>query len=208
MSEHGRLGPIEWAAARRPRPGETVCGDQSIAADVAGSAALFGVTDGLGHGQPAAAASQCAVEVLSRARTKPLDSLIQICHRALADTRGAAITLARFDFDEDTLSWIGIGNVTANVVTKRPTGVEVRASAPLVRGIVGYRMPGTPAPKQVSIGPGDLLVITTDGIAENHLDSIDFAAPAVAISEQILQKHSKETDDALVLAARHRGSSA
>ena len=51
------------------------------------------------------------------------------------------MTLARIDFETDTLSWIGIGNVTADLVAKRPTGSEVRSSALLAGGIVGYRMP-------------------------------------------------------------------
>ncbi|MBW0014459.1 MAG: stage II sporulation protein M, partial [Mycobacterium sp.] len=32
------------------------------------------------------------------------------------------------------------------------------------------------------------------------------AASAVAIADELLAKHSKETDDAMVLAARHRGT--
>ena len=51
MAEHGWLGPIEWAATWRPLPGQTVCGDRSIAVDVNGTAALIGVLDGLGHGE-------------------------------------------------------------------------------------------------------------------------------------------------------------
>ncbi|MGH3966850.1 MAG: SpoIIE family protein phosphatase, partial [Mycobacterium sp.] len=72
-------------------------------------------------------------------------------------------------------------------------------------GIVGYRMPEVLTPQKVSIRPGDLLVIASDGIAENHLDSIDFAAPTRVTAQDILGKHGKRTDDALVLVARHRG---
>jgi serine phosphatase RsbU (regulator of sigma subunit) len=59
----------------------------------------------------------------------------------------------------------------------------------------------------VAIRPGDLLVLASDGISEDYLDSIDFAGPAMTTAEQILDKHAKETDDALVLTARHRGFS-
>ncbi len=207
MSEHGWIGPIEWAAAQRARPGEQVCGDHLVAVDVPGGAALFGVMDGLGHGAAAATAAQRAGDVLRHHPTEPLHVLIQLCHHALAATRGTAMTLARIDFRADTLSWVGIGNVTANLVAKAPTGVEVRSAALLARGIVGYRIPETILTHDISISPGDLLVIASDGIAEDYLDSIDFAASAAAIAEQILAEHSKQTDDALVLAARHRGSS-
>jgi negative regulator of sigma-B (phosphoserine phosphatase) len=207
MIEHGWLGPIEWAAKARPRLGEQVCGDRPIAVDVSGTGALVGALDGLGHGAEAATAAARGVEVLRGACAEPLEDLIQLCHRALSDTRGAAMTLARIDFQVDTLRWIGVGNVTANLVAKRPVGVEVRSSARLAGGIIGYRIPEVLASQEVSIRPGDLLVIATDGIAENHLDNIDFAAPAVAIVEQIVHGHGRGDDDALVLAARHRGAS-
>lgn len=117
------------------------------------------------------------------------------------------MTLARIDFRTDTLSWTGIGNVAADLVAKHPAGVEVRSSARLAGGIVGYRIPEALTPQEVPIRPGDLLVITSDGIVEDHLDDIDFSAPALVIADQILHSHAKDNDDALVLAARHRGAS-
>ncbi|HEX2213714.1 MAG TPA: SpoIIE family protein phosphatase [Mycobacterium sp.] len=206
MFRHGRFGPIEWAAVRRPHPDEEICGDLPVALDVGAGAALFGVLDGLGHGQPAAAAAERAAEVLSGARAEPLDVLMQRCHRELIDTRGVAMTLARIDFGTDTLSWLGIGNVAADLVAKGTTGAEVRSSALLAGGIVGYRMPNMLSTHQVSMGPGDLLIIASDGVAEDHFDNIDFATPATAIAEELVSRHGKDTDDALLLAARHRGS--
>jgi phosphoserine phosphatase RsbX len=207
MAEHGWLGPIEWAAKSRPRPGENVCGDRLIAVEVNDTGGLIGVLDGLGHGAEAAEAANRGVEVLRNARSEPLDVLVQRCHRALSGTRGAAMTLAHIDFRADTLSWIGIGNVAADLVAKHPAGVEVRSSALLAGGIVGYRIPEVLTPQEVPIRPGDLLVIASDGIVEDHLDDIDFSAPSLMIADQILHSHAKDNDDALVLAARHRGAS-
>ena len=207
MRRKGSIGPIEWATARRPLPGEEVCGDLPIAVDLGGTAALFGVADGLGHGTAAETAALRAEQEVNRNRNEPLDVLLQRCHRGLTDTRGAAITLVRIDFETDTLSWIGIGNVTADVVSKSAAGIQIRASALLSGGIVGYRIPHALATHQVSINPGDLLVIATDGILEDHVRGIDFATPAMAIAEHILDAYSRESDDALVLTARHRGVS-
>ncbi|SON60089.1 Phosphoserine phosphatase RsbX [Mycobacterium simulans] len=206
MHKTGRFGPIEWAAKGRPRPGEYVCGDQSIAVDIDGTAALFGVLDGLGHGPAAATAALTAADVLRRTGGERLEVLVQLCHRVLGGTRGIAMTLARIDFEASTLTWTGVGNVSANLVAKSVSGVAVRSSARLTGGIVGYRTPEILPAQRVSIRTGDLLVIATDGIAEDHLDHIDFAATATAIAEQIVAKHAKETDDAMVLAARHRGA--
>jgi len=207
VRESGRLGPIEWAAAGRPFPGEHVSGDQPIAVGIDDDAALFGVIDGLGHGPAAETAALRAVDALTRARTERLEVLVQLCHRVLGGTRGVAMTLARVDFGASVLAWTGVGNVAADLVAKDATGIHVRSSARLIAGIVGYRIPEIRPAQVVSIRAGDLIVMTTDGIAEDHLEYIDFAAPATTIAEHILSKHCKETDDAMVLAARHRGAS-
>ncbi|MGN6334625.1 SpoIIE family protein phosphatase [Mycobacterium sp.] len=205
MHENGRFGPIEWARAGRPLPSEYTSGDRGIAVEIDDAGALFGVVDGLGHGPAAAEAALRAVDAVTRASSERVEFLIELCHRVLAGTRGVAMTLARIDFTTNTLTWAGIGNVTANLVAKAPTGIEIRSSARLTGGIVGYRIPEIRPAQVVSIRPGDLIVISTDGIAEDYLDHIDFSASAVAIAEGLLGKDAKETDDAMVLAARHRG---
>jgi serine phosphatase RsbU (regulator of sigma subunit) len=74
-------------------------------------------------------------------------------------------------------------------------------------GIVGYRMPEIRPAQVVSIRAGDLIVMASDGVGDDHLEHIDFAASAAIIAEDMLNKHAKETDDAIVLTARHRGAS-
>jgi len=207
VHDNGRLGPIEWATAGRPLPGEYVSGDQPIAVEIGRNAALFGVMDGLGHGPDAASAALRASDALRRAHTERVEVLVQLCHRVLGGTRGVAMTLARVDFAAGTMTWTGVGNVAANLVAKDVTGTHIRSSARLTAGIVGYRIPEIRPAQVVSIRAGDLLVIASDGISEDHLDHIDFAASAAVIAKDIVSKHAKETDDALVLAARHRGAS-
>lgn len=207
MHESGRFGPIEWATVGRPLPGELVSGDQPIALDIGADAALFGVMDGLGHGREAAAAALRAIDALQRARTERIEVLVQLCHRVLGGTRGVAMTLARVDFATRTLTWTGVGNVGANLVVKDVTGTHIRSTARLTAGIVGYRIPEILPAQVVSIRAGDLIVIASDGISEDHLEHIDFATSAAVIAEEIVTKHAKETDDAMVLAARHRGVS-
>ncbi|WP_025736357.1 SpoIIE family protein phosphatase [Mycobacterium genavense] len=208
MRENGRVGPIEWANAGRPLPGENTSGDRKIAVALDDDdAALFGVIDGLGHGPAAATAAMQAVDAVQRASRERLEVLIQLCHRVLAGTRGVAMTLARVDFQTNTLTWTGVGNVRANLVSKDATGVRIRSSARLAAGIVGYRIPEIRPAQVVSLRVGDLIVLASDGIAEDHLDHIDFAASATVIADHILTKHAKETDDAMVLTARHRGAS-
>jgi phosphoserine phosphatase RsbX len=202
----GRLGPIEWATAGRPRPGEHVSGDRSVATGIGDAAALFAVLDGLGHGPDAASVAMSAAEALERNCGERVEVLVRLSHRVLSGTRGAAMTLARVDFEAGQLHWTGVGNVCANLIAKTAAGIQVRSSARLAAGIVGFRIPEIAPPQVVPIRIGDLIVITSDGIADDYLEYLDFAAPATTIAEHILTKHAKENDDAMVLAARHRGT--
>jgi hypothetical protein len=203
----GRFGPIDWAVGTRPVPGEVASGDKAIAVELDGLAAVFGVIDGLGHGPGAAAAADRAAEVITGSvAQQPLDEVIGACHRELASTRGAAMTLAKIDFRTDTLTWTGVGNVTAALLWRAPSGLPSTSFVRLVNGIVGYRLPRMPVPETVEMRPGHLLVMASDGITEDHLDGLDFAATSGAIANRILGEHTRVTDDALVLVARHRGS--
>ena len=207
MRDNGRLGPIEWAAVGRPLPGEQVSGDQPIAIGIDDDAALFGVLDGLGHGPAAARPALRAIDALKQAPGERLEAVVQLCHRVLASTRGVAMTLARVDFGAGTLTWTGVGNVSANLVAKTSLGIQIRASARLTAGIVGFRIPEIRPAQVVPIRAGDLLVMATDGIDPDHVDGIDFAASATGIGEHILGEYAKGNDDAMVLTARHRGAS-
>ena len=115
------------------------------------------------------------------------------------------MTLARIDFRAETLQWMGVGNVAADLLAKSPSGLETRFSARLAGGIVGYQIPGIAPAERIPIRPGYLLVMASDGIGEGHLDGVDFTASAAVIAERILLEHGRQTDDALVLVARHRG---
>jgi hypothetical protein len=57
----------------------------------------------------------------------------------------------------------------------------------------------------VPIGPGDVLVLATDGIGGYSLDGVGVVEPATQIANDILARCARETDDALVLVARCRG---
>ncbi|MFI9404870.1 SpoIIE family protein phosphatase [Nocardia sp. NPDC052316] len=205
MHDDGFIGRIEWAVAGRALPGQRVSGDRGLILDTGGGTVLFAVLDGLGHGAPAADAADRAAQVLSENRAEPLDVLMVLCHRAMADTRGAAVSLALFD-PGDTVRWLGVGNVESRVLTVTPAGLTSRANILLTAGIVGYRLPQNLQPQTIHVRPGDLLLMSTDGIVSESADAIDLSKSTAEITSDILAKHAKDTDDALVLAARHRGS--
>ena len=193
-------GVVEWAAAGRPLPGERASGDHHLVVSTP-DGAFLAVIDGLGHGEEAAKVAAAAVEVLERAAHEPLPVMLDLCDRALAGSRGVVLSAAVVDARRRTLGWLGIGDV-AGVLLSR-SGAAWRPRARLVNrcGIVGNQAP-SPLPTSQAIAAGDVLVFATDGIRGDFSDQLPGVASAQGLAEHILTHHAKQTDDALVLAAR------
>jgi len=162
------------------------------------------VVDGLGHGPDAALASQAAVAVLNAHPEEPLAALAQRCHQALKRTRGAAITVVSVDGAGGRLDWVGIGNVEGRVLRGAASDTRVDEALLLRAGVVGYRIPEVRS-MSVEIAPGDLIVLASDGVHPGFSEDVDREAEPQALADELLDRHGKTTDDALVLVARVRG---
>ena len=193
---------VEVAVASAPAEGETVAGDQHVAVACAGGALLAAV-DGLGHGEAAGQAAQVAVRVLEEHRDEPLPRLIERCHVTLADTRGAAITVARIDTRGHMLTWVGVGNVEGRLLRLEeevglPTGPE---SALLLAGVVGHQLPPLRA-VMLPIEPGDTVLLATDGLDADIGGRRIVRGELAPLAEGLMHRHRRGGDDALVLLAR------
>jgi negative regulator of sigma-B (phosphoserine phosphatase) len=202
--ETGRAGPFEWAVAGQALAGEPVSGDGWMILEVDGQV-LVAVVDGLGHGPAAAEAAQRAITIIRQHPAAPLETLFALCDEALAGTRGGAMTLARIDIADGTLSWLGIGNVGAYLVRMGPTQAEVAHAAMLRGGIIGYQLPAPLVARDSTMQPGDLLLIATDGLVSGFEDGADLSIPTGQLVKDILDQCAKPSDDALIMAVRHRG---
>jgi negative regulator of sigma-B (phosphoserine phosphatase) len=169
-------------------------------------AALVAAIDGLGHGREAARAAAPAAEIVRACATEPLVALAQRCHEALRHSRGAAMSLARFCARDDTVSWIGVGNVEGRLLHTDGSGsVSVRSLVP-ARAIVGDYLPQVEA-STLAVYRGDVAVLATDGIDAAFADSLRPTGTADELAARILAEHSRATDDALVIVARYIGVS-
>jgi hypothetical protein len=195
--------PIEWAVADRVQPGQSESGDRHLVLSTA-DRGLVAVVDGLGHGADAASAAKVAVQALERGANRPLVQLVRDCHQSLMGTRGAVLSVAAFSFADDTMAWIGVGNVEGRLL-RAPGSAARRAEGLLVRGgVVGAQLPPL-LPQVVPIRRGDTLILATDGVRSDFLDArLPYQAPA-ALARHVLARFGTHTDDALVLAVRYRG---
>jgi len=156
------------------------------------------VIDGLGHGPEAAAAARAAVAVLQADPSLGPNQALDRCHRALAGTRGAAISIAAIDLPSSQLRYAGIGNVEGELWHE---GNQQHLVA--YRGIVGVTS-RTAREFSFELRDGWVLVMHTDGISRRFdLGALrtDEQENAQAISDAVLHRWGRESDDATVVIA-------
>lgn len=194
---------IDWAVATLALEGESVSGDLHAVIPFEGGA-LVAAIDGLGHGPEAAVAARHAAAALEENAAQPVTELLMRCHEKLRGTRGAVITLASFSVRESTMSWVGVGNIEGTLLRVDPGEGRPRESVMLVGGVPGHQLPSIRA-NELSVSPGDTLVLATDGVRGGYLDLMDLTDSPQKLADQLLADYGKATDDALVLVARYMG---
>ena len=95
-----------------PYPGEQICGDGWVYHNSPGRM-LAMIVDGLGHGWAAAEAAQEAIATFhAKAEATSTDILSHI-HDALRKTRGAVAGIAEIRLAERSMTFAGVGNISA-----------------------------------------------------------------------------------------------
>jgi negative regulator of sigma-B (phosphoserine phosphatase) len=193
--------PIEWATAEQAAPHESVNGDAYLMLPHS-QGVLLGVIDGSGHGPEAARATHLAVETLRNAPEQSVIPHLRLCHAALAETRGAVMTLADYNQKDRTLTLCGVGNVEATLFRAHPAAGSARQESAFLRGgIVGDHLP-EPVATTVPVHAGDVLVMASDGVKTDFTADAVLRSPPRQSAGLILRKHARGTDDALVLVVR------
>lgn len=204
MSERAARPPVEWGVATRCRRGEAANGDLAVVT-VLPDGVLVAAIDGLGHGREAARAASTVGEVLRDNPGHDLVALVERCHTALKATRGAVISLAFLSSSESTMTWLGVGDVRGRLMSGVPSVTPTKGSLAVASGLPGHELPKV-STTTLDLRHGDILLLATDGIASCFAESLDVSGSPQAITDRILQDHSKITDDALVVAVRYLGS--
>ena len=188
----------EWGLATMPHPGESESGDWYVVKPFR-DGVLVAVVDGLGHGHDAAIATRLATATLEQYAYEPPEHLFLRCNDVLRPTRGAAISMASFDRQRRTMTWLGVGNVSGTLVRADPAN-DARIDHLIFRGgVVGSNLPQL-RPAVMAVAPGDILVFATDGVRLDFTECLSpDNGPPQPLADQILQDYATCTDDALVL---------
>ncbi len=199
-----KTGVAEWDYAACMAPGQTESGDRHVVRSL-DDGVLIAAIDGLGHGPEAARASAEASSALAGAEAG--DSLIHMmrsCHAALHGTRGATVSLARFDPDHARLAWLAVGNIHGQLVRRTPGRGRNDENLLLLPGVVGEQLPRL-RESELPMARGDVLVLMTDGVRPHAAERLDTRRTASETARAVLQEGAHGHDDALVVAARYMG---
>jgi anti-sigma regulatory factor (Ser/Thr protein kinase) len=117
---HGEEAGVMVGGVNVPHPKETVSGDAWSSARMAGCVRVL-LSDGLGHGPAAAAASAAAVGAFQDTKGRPPGEALQRIHDALRPTRGAAVAIAEIDRGRAEVRFAGLGNIAATIIQNGTT---------------------------------------------------------------------------------------
>lgn len=198
MTLAGTTSLLQYWVAARPMPGQSESGDQYLVKPFP-DGVLIAVVDGLGHGDDAAAAAMLAVSTLTEHAEEPVTELVSRCHAALRRMRGAVMSIASCNGAQNTMTWLGVGNVEGMLVhaeaASKPAMLLLRG------GIVGERLP-TLSAATLPLHQDDLLFFATDGIHSAFTRDIRYTEHPNELVHRIFNQHNRATDDALLLGAR------
>lgn len=179
---------------------ELVCGDRWAEQSSHPSVIRVMIADGLGHGEFAAQASAMAVTAFKRHPALELPELLEHMHDSMRSTRGAAVGVAEIDLRRKVVSYTGIGNIMASIVTH-----ESSTSLVSMNGIVGVQFRASrlftyPWPERGA------LIMASDGIKTQwqlgkYVGLLD--RPPSLIAGVLYRDHARNSDDATVLAVRN-----
>ncbi len=191
-------GSLQVGVVSLPVRTETVCGDGwTIKPRIHGLTLML--VDGLGHGIYAAEAAREAERIVAQANSHSPADLLRECHDALKKTRGAAVAVAAIDQEKQTLSFSGLGNISASILT--PKSGRGLASH---NGTVGHHMHRT----QEFTFPwthDSVLVMHSDGLGSRwNLNDYPglWGRDASVIAAVLYRDFARERDDATVLVAK------
>jgi phosphoserine phosphatase RsbX len=195
---------IDWSVACQSLGGAQWSGD-AYAVQTAGDKILIAAIDGLGHGKEAADAADVAVATLTGHPSEEIVSLVRQCHKELAGTRGAVISMASFNAANDSMTWLGVGNVEGLLLRGDPQAKPDHESLFLSGGVVGYHLPSL-RPSTLPVNRGDTLIFSTDGIRSGFAGEVNREDSPQRIANMIITNFNRRTDDALVIVVRYTGS--
>lgn len=187
-----RKVPYELGMTVRPCTGQLLSGDSIVKLET-DQGILLAIVDATGHGKKAAEIAKKIEGIVMRyGRDLNLGSLMEVIHKELRGSLGAAVALLDIDLTRECFRYVAVGNIRAYKLGLNPWRGLSRD------GVMGSRFP-TPYEQFDKLESGDLLLLWTDGIPDleclQHAKSFSFRS-APHIAKKLVQELGKSYDDA------------
>jgi anti-sigma regulatory factor (Ser/Thr protein kinase) len=190
---------LEVGAVCLPKTGEEVPGDGWLL-EASGDYRAIMVVDGLGHGPNAARAARAALEAFAARPAATPAMLMEVCHGALAATRGAAGAAARVELAKRRGTFAGVGNIACRVEMTGERRQLVSHS-----GTLGHVMRRVQE-FEFDFPNGALLILHSDGLT-SRWSGQDYpgllAKHAGLIAGVLYRDHNRGTDDVTVVVLKN-----
>jgi anti-sigma regulatory factor (Ser/Thr protein kinase) len=190
--------PLQISGLVVPYPGERVSGDAWTYHRDSDRTVIL-LVDGLGHGPDAAEAAREAVETFHKRTDRRPRDILSFVHDALKKTRGAAAAVAEIRTSDKTLTYAGVGNTVAALLSSQVSRSLISHNGTL----------GIAAPKiqefQVDWPSDGILVMHSDGL-RSKWDLSTYAGllarHAAVIGGALFRDFRRQRDDASVVVVR------
>jgi anti-sigma regulatory factor (Ser/Thr protein kinase) len=190
---------FEVGAVTVPCPGELVCGDAWALRRLDAGIRLL-VVDGSGHGTPAAAAAEAAIQLFPKLDALPIAEGIATAHRGLGATRGAALALATIDGPARLVRFAGLGNISGVMIDG-----TARRGMVSTNGTAGHTWRAVKEFTYPFAGAEPIVILHSDGIATRwQLDPYPGLARchASVIAGVLYRDFARGRDDATVVVVK------
>ncbi len=185
------------------KDGEDVSGDGWAVRNLPSGIQLL-VVDGLGHGLLAHDAATMAIDTFkSAAGREPVD-VLRAMHPAMRSSRGATASVFTVDSRARCVTYCGIGNIGAAVVTADRSNRLVSLNGTVGREPVQFKQ------FEAEWGPSAILIAHSDGLTTHwRLDQPGLLAKdPTLIAAELFRDYARELDDVTVVVTRQRPPSA
>jgi anti-sigma regulatory factor (Ser/Thr protein kinase) len=193
---------LEIGVVCLPKAGEEVCGD-AWASIINQERSLLLVADGLGHGPQAAQASTEAIRVFQENVNRSPQEIVAAIHQALRSTRGAALTIAEVNFEDQSVRFAGVGNIAGTIMSD--AGHQNLVS---YNGTVGHEVRKIQE-FTYQWHPGAILLLHSDGLGTQwrleRYPGLMYKHPSL-IAGVLYRDFKRVRDDVTVLVARENVS--
>jgi len=183
-----------------PKDGEEVSGDGWALSAVPCGIQLL-LVDGLGHGLLASDAATLAVSTFRKAAGRAPVDVLRALHPPLRATRGATVGVATVDTQACVVTYGGIGNIGAAIVTNERSRWLVSVNGTVGREPVQFRQFEAEWDKKA------LLIAHSDGLTTRwRLDQLPglAAKDPTLIAAVLFRDFARQLDDVTVVVAKQR----